>query len=268
MKKFTFAFMALIAAACMLTACTKEDEPKGGTFKVRMTDAPADYEALSMTLVSVEAYHESKGWVTLEADSKELDVLSLTNGREETIAFDASAESGTYSMLRLRFSDESSLEVQKATTVGGVTSVSTVSASLSWNGAREVLIPINVNVSSEIGVDLLLDFNVAESILEVSSSYVIQPAIEVMTNTTTGIEGKVNGSAHALIIVSNSNGSASTYIDANGDFLIRGIEDGTYTVTVISSAADRAAGAPEQIEISGVVVTKGAFTSTGTINLE
>ena len=263
MKKLSLAILALTAAVFMFTAC-KKDEPKGGTFKVRMTDAPADYEALNMTLLSVEAYHEDNGWVTLEGDAKTFNVLSLTNGEETTIAYDTEANAGVYTMLRLRFGDENSLQYQQQTTLGGV---ATATASLTWNGAREVIVPINVEVSSNVGVDLLLDFNVAESIVEASSAFIIAPAIEVMTNANSGIEGKITSSTNALVKASNSEDEAYTYIDANGNFLLRGLAEGTYTVTIISSAKDRENGAPEQIELTGVVVANGEFTAVGTIDL-
>lgn len=264
MKRISGTFIAIIVAALTLTAC-KKDQPEGGTFKVRMTDAPADYEALNMTLLSVEAYHKDNGWITLEGDAQQVNVLSLTNGKETTIAFNSEAEAGLYTKLRLRFGSESSLEYQQETTLGGV---ATTSTSLTWTGTREVIIPINVQVSGSTGVDILLDFDAAASVIEASSAFIIAPVINVMTNETTGIKGKVTGSSNALVKASNTSGEVSTYIDVSGDFMIRGLADGTYTVTVISSAEDRENGAPEQIVFSGIVVSKGEFTSMGTINLQ
>lgn len=267
MKKIALAVMAL-SAVVLFTACNKDGEPKGGSFKVRMTDAPADYEALNMTLLSVEAYNDTKGWITLEGDSKSFNVLDLTNGRETTLAFDTDVKSGVYTLLRLRFGDENSINYQSTSTVGGVSSVTTASANLQWNGAREVIIPISASVSSSVGADLLLDFDVASSVTEVAGTFIINPVIKVMTNASTGIEGRVNGSSNALVTASNGSMEASTYIDASGEFMIRGLKDGSYVLTIKSCAEDRAEGAAEEITIDGVIVANGEITAIGSVNLQ
>lgn len=90
MKTIKLPLLALITSALMFTACKKEEFPtsslsneKKGSFTVKMTDAPGDYEALQIEIVKIEAYLENTGWITLQNSSQFINVLSLTNGENK-----------------------------------------------------------------------------------------------------------------------------------------------------------------------------------------
>jgi hypothetical protein len=260
----------LVLGGLTLTSCKKEDNQitnPNGAFKVRMTDAPADYEALNLSVVSVEAYNESSGWIMLNSQTQSFNVLDLNNGVETTLAYNAEMEAGSYSMIRLRFASQASLTEQHAVTIGGLTTTSSVSSNLQWSGPTEIIIPISARVSSSQSADILLDFNVAQSIIESGQNHLIKPMIEVVENESTGVEGSIQGAAQALVQINAGGTTLSSYINAQGEFLLRGLEPGSYTLHIIPSEADVLAGAPEEFTVSNVSVSEGRITNAGSIKI-
>src|SRR5687768_6109274 len=108
-------------AAFVFTACDKDDDDNNGNngnataFKVRMTDATGNYSAMSVDITKVEAYIDGTGWVTLNSNTQNTDVLTLTNGAEIVLANDVSAQTGHYSRIRLTVGENNTITVQDNT---------------------------------------------------------------------------------------------------------------------------------------------------------
>jgi hypothetical protein len=271
-KKLTFLAVAL---AFLVVGCSKDDVgPNGndtaekGTFTVAMTDSPADYEALDVEILKIEAYLQGEGWVTLENEAATYSVLELNNGVQTTIASQTKAETktGVYTMLKLTFGSNNRLQLNEAATLelGPLYVHTNGLLDLRFEGEKEVIIEVDEEVSSKTGASVLLDFNVASSIKKDVQDYVIDPVIAEIKNTQTGVRGQVQGAASAMVEVSNESGTFSTYINAEGEFLLRGMDEGTYTLTCIPSRTDSII--PQNYELEGLVVTKGEIETVGTIN--
>lgn len=270
MKRIAIIMTVFTIAFGGLYSCKKDDpmaDDQKGKMEVRMTDAPADYEALNVEIAKVEAYHENSGWILLNSEAQSFNVLSLTNGQEISLTNNAEVEAGQYTMLRLTFGSDNTLTHSQETTIGGTTAYISVTSDLSWSGSKEVLIEIDHQVSASGSSSILLDFDAANSIIESGQQYVIEPTITAMKNTTTGIEGRVEGSANALVEISNGSAEYSTYISAEGEFLIRGIEEGTYDLIVYPCTEEVQQGA-QAITIENITVVEGEFTNAGSINIE
>lgn len=271
-KKITFLAIAL---AFLVVGCTKDDvTPNGnnnaepGTFKVRMTDSPADFEALDVEIVKVEAYLQGEGWVTLNNETETYSVLDLNNGVETVIASQTSAEAkaGTYTMVKLTFGSNNKLQLNAAATLelGPIAINTNGLVDLRFEGEKEVIIEIDEEVNGQSGASILLDFNVASSIKKDAQEYVIDPVVDEIKNAETGVRGEVEGAVSAMVMISSDADSFSTYINAEGKFLLRGMEEGTYTLTCIPSRTDSVI--PEPYKFEGLVVTKGEIETVGTIN--
>ena len=269
MKKFRLSLIPLFAAALAMsiTACKKEDiqpKPNGtmspsenNTFKVRMTDAPGDYASLDVEILKVEAYLQDSGWITLNNDAQVVSVLDLTNGAETTIAYEGSASAGIYTQLRLTFGNQTNLMLFGSNGSG------LLQANLNWASSSQVVIEIDEEVSSTSQADVLLDFQVAESIFEQSQQYIIDPVITEIEDESTGLQGEVQGAANAMIVLTDGQNEFSTFIDAQGNFLLRGVTEGTYDMIV--SEMDGGDNVQDQIELSGILITQGEISQTGTI---
>ncbi|XOV66697.1 MAG: DUF4382 domain-containing protein [Fluviicola sp.] len=260
--KLILSFLVMAAIAISVTSCNKvemeSEEDSPNSFRVRMTDAPGDYAALDVEILKVEAYLQDKGWITLNNNAQYTNVLDLTNGNETTLAYQGAVQAGVYTQLRLTFGNDTRLMLYGSSGSG------MVEANLVWGSSNEVVIEIDEKVSSNSSADILLDFQVAQSIIGQGQQYLINPVITEIEDESTGIQGEVEGAANAMIVLTDGQNEFSTFIDAQGKFLIRGITDGTYDMVV--SELDSGDSLTEEITVDGVVVTQGEITQVGTIS--
>lgn len=251
MKKIVILSIAVMGLAAGLTSC-KKDSNSGNSFKVRMTDGPGDFLQLNMQISSVDIYSQGNGWVNLSSQTQSVNVLDLTNGSEIQLANSTNVSAGVYTKLRITFASQANIVL-----LGGGSSFS-----LNWTGnTQQVEITINEQVSSATGGNLLIDFDVAQSVSELAGVYSIQPVISVIADESTGVKGHVTGASSAMVKVTGNGKTYSTYINAQGNFLLRGIASGTYTVNIWGN------GQLQSHEVNNVVVTQGQITSMGNIDL-
>lgn len=253
MKKLMMVLAVSTVLASSLTSCKKDgNDTKGNSFKVRMTDGPGDYAQLNVQITSVDVYSSNGEWINLSSQTKSVNVLSLTNGMEMELANSTNITAGVYTKLRITFSPQASIAL-----VGGGSSVT-----LNWvGGTQQVEIDINKEVSASAGANLLVDFNVAESVTELSGVFNLNPVITIISDENTGVKGQVQGASSVMVKLQNGSHSYTTYINAQGHFLLRGVEPGTYT------ASFSASGSLIPHEKPNVTVIQGEITAMGTVNL-
>jgi hypothetical protein len=114
-------------------------------------------------------------------------------------------------------------------------------------------------------VSVWVDFDVANSIYEKDGKFYLKPVLRPFNNNNFGVvEGKVLPlAAKAVVRITNGAGFNGVALpNREGKFKLRGLESGTYTVTVqgIAPYVDKV--------ISNVVVTKGKETELGVITLQ
>ncbi len=260
--------LLFIGAIAGTVSCNKEEVvapaqngPKN--FKVRMTDSPGDYTALDVEIASVAVFHQDSGWITLNNDAQFVSVLDLTNGKETQIAFQSEAKAGLYTKLKLTFGSSNSLSVNTSVSAGG--SGGTASFDLAFDSPeREVVITIDEEVTASSGADILLDFNVMQSIEQQADEYILDPMITVIEDESTGVQGELEGSVTGAIQMSDGFHQFSAFTNAQGQFLIRGMEDGVYSMVIMPAQAE-ANGLQEEYTITGVVVAQGKITQMGEI---
>jgi hypothetical protein len=118
--------------------------------------------------------------------------------------------------------------------------------------------------SDNNNVSVWVDFDVANSIYEKNGKFYLKPVLRPFNNKNFGVvEGEVLPlAAKAVVRITNGAGFNGVALpDREGEFKLRGLESGTYTVTVegISPYVDKV--------ISNIVVTKGKETDLGVITL-
>lgn len=267
MKTVKILSFAALATAMVFTSCNKDDNnnSSGGsaspnTMKVRMTDSPGNYSAFNTNVTKVEAYMESMGWITLDSTNHNMNVLSLTNGTETTIASKSSPTAGHYTLLRLTMGTNSSMTLNDQS--------GDSNHSLTWAGStgNTVEVPIDVNVSSGSGASILLDYNVGSSISGTGSSYSLTPMINWIEDESTGVKGDVNGAVRGMITFTNGLHTYSSYMSSQGLFLIRGMESGTYTMIIDGQAS--ANSATSTMQQQNVLVTQGQINNMGAISFQ
>ncbi len=264
--------MAMMAGGILLySSCEKDKDvdsssEKNGSMDVQMTDAPANYEALMLSITKVEVYQDGQGWIDLNHHTQSFNVLDLNNGKSMSIASSSSLDVGVYTKLRVVFNQNAQLT--SLASIGVLGSNLDGTFNLNWTASNTVEVEINEQVSANSEAKILLDFNVAESIVEDASSFFINPVITNIEDQKTGIDGQVSGSNQAMILVSDGNNELSTSIAADGSFQVKGLESGNYEIDI-----DYLVEVSGQMEyrrktISNVTVVEGQITSMGSIVLD
>lgn len=244
----SFAFATFFLSGC------KEEDGFSGSMEVEMTDGPGEYVRVDVEIEKVELKHESDGWITLTNDSRVYTVTDLTNGNTAMIASKSDLKAGFYSQARITFGSNSSIQASLA------------SALINFNNSTEeaVVIDINYNVEAETNNTILLDFRVAESIVEGLGTYLLDPTINYVQDPETGVQGELEGNAKAFVKLEGNGRSYDTYSDENGKFMIQGSVSGEYNL-IIEPRSDQGYA---QTTIQGVVVVDGEITNMGTVNLD
>ncbi len=214
------------------TGCSVDSDPATGTMQVKLHDAPADYDEVNIFIERVDVNRTTgdEGWETISEPNQHYDLLELTKGAYAVIA-DEELETGTYPQIRLVVSREDNTVVIDGEDHG-----------LFVPSGEETGVKLNVNAEIREGIvyTLLLDFDAHRSVVKTGQAqepgYILKPVIRA---TNEAITGNIGGTieppeARAVVAaVANDETISTTYADEdNGEFLLFGLEEGTYDVSV------------------------------------
>jgi hypothetical protein len=274
---------AVIAMVLVFSACTKSGVNGNSSVAVFLTDGPGDFEAVNIDIQKVEVKVDKDEkhkrddnrngldddkddhlkrkddfgeWIDLNFTPKVIDVLSLRNGIETQLGT-ANIDAGTVRKIRI------TLGTKNSVVKGGVT-YDLLMDSQTSNFLYIKLFDDHRERGNRNDVKVWVDFDIASSIVEANGRFFLKPVLRPFCNANFGeIEGKVLPlDAKAVVRVSNGAGfNAVALPSRDGAFKVRGLKDGTYSVTVEGLAPYK----PQTI--TNVVVKKGRDTKVGTITL-
>jgi len=268
MKKLMLNALAASLVLCF-GACEKNEDPvnneEGGSMDVYMTDAPANYEAILMSVSEVEVYSNSEGWVRLNASGETFNILDFNNGNTKRVATANQLDIGLYTKLRVHFNQDIQLEtVHDIKLLNGQ---SQGSFQLEWMSSNTIELEINESVEAGNRAEVIIDFDAAKSIVENGEKFLIRPVLRYIDDTRTGLEGELNSSAEAMIRIENGQFSASANVNATGEFQFNGLEEGTYTLVVYCMQEVNGEMKQQSKTINDVAVVEGEITHIGEIQL-
>ena len=223
--------LSMFVAAYGFTQWSCTEDSESARLVVRLTDAPADYESLYIDVEKVlvhtssEVDEEASGWMELEMaqNASSIDILELRNG-VDTLLAENELPSGKISQIRLVLGDDNTLMVG-----GQEHSLSTPSAQQSG-----LKLQVNADLSPGIVYEILLDFDAAKSVVHTGSDkYSLKPVIRTIVEAQSGaIAGTVDLDSEKVTVyaIPAEGESFSAIPDENGQFLIQGLEPGTYTI--------------------------------------
>jgi hypothetical protein len=249
MKILNF-FVLAVVVSMLWTSCSKDKTTGGGTttpVKVRMTDAPGNFQQVNVDITGVEFKVNDGTIVNLNVQAGIYNILDFVNGIDVLIA-SADVPSGTLSQVRLILGANNTVKV------GGIVyPLSTPSAMQSG-----LKLSVNSTLTPDIEYTLLLDFDASQSIVRTGNGeYQLKPVIRTMSVATGGsIKGSITTTLALPAVISVTDGTNiyTTVTDVNGNFLLKAIPAGTYTVTVTPNAPYAAS------TIANVIVTVGNLT--------
>jgi hypothetical protein len=241
-----------ISMIAIIPACSKDNNDKAH-LTVRMTDAPANYDAVMIDVQGVEVTGSDGSLIALNTNTGIYNLLAFTNGVDTLIA-SADLNAGTISQVRLILGTNNTVKIDNV-----VYHLSTPSASQSG-----LKLQIHQTFTAGVTYNILLDFDAGKSIVELGNGeYQLKPVIRTIDTAITGsIQGRISPISLGTVVTASSNGiTYSTVTNLNGEFLIAGLSAGTYIVTVT----------PElpllPFTITGTVVIVGDSVNLGTIIL-
>ena len=219
----------------VLFNCNNDDSSQAvqGTSKlsIKLVDEPGEFEHVYVevvdVMVKVNNDSEDDNWQSLEAiNTGVYDLLDLTGGVNVLLADEYEIPSGTLNQIRLVLGDDNTIVIDG------------VSQELTTPSAQQSGLKIQVNETLEPNFEYVfwLDFDVDESIVTAGNSgnIILKPVIRASAEVSTGtISGSISPiDVQTQISVTVGDETVSTYADENGNFLLVGLPQGTYDVTI------------------------------------
>ena len=259
-----------------LASCSDDDSAADGgsaNLTVRMTDAPGDYDAVFVDVqdieIHVDAESESQvdedtdgdGWISVgEVNRGIYDLLELTGGVSQLLA-DTEVPAGYVSEMRLILGTENSVVVDG------------VKKPLNTPSAQQSGLKLQLNQEFEAGENyaFLLDFDVDKSVVTTGNGgYNLKPVIRLSAEANAGmVVGKVvlpadiQVTVQSLVVLTGDSVTISAYTDAGGNFALKGVPAGVYSLEVIPQADANL----NNYAIGTVEVKRNETTDLGELNL-
>ncbi|MCE3296353.1 MAG: hypothetical protein K0R65_2067 [Crocinitomicaceae bacterium] len=262
----------IIAAALfssVITACEKEElaaQPQSssqatsptappGAKAIKVNSSPGEnsheYRDCFIEIDKVEAFTQSQGWIIIRDEDQ---TINLTQANLDAAAMIATMPDTTFDRIekiRLTFGDNNFL-----------TSENGDHLQMALANSNELLIEVDREGISQES-EIILHFDLNQALSQQAGAFIFDPVIDQLEDPETGISGSVSGTAQALISLDSDHASYQTFLTADGQFMIRDIEEGSYRLLIqplLSGLNDL------QAKIINVVVVDGRITSTGHIS--
>jgi hypothetical protein len=256
MKKLSI--LVILALLAFLAACDKNNDSKDNpVFAVKLTDAPAGYDAVNVEILYMEA-NMGNGWVEFPVENPGVyNLQEFTNGNTMLLIGDTSIAPGTMSELRLI------LGTNNTVVVDGI-SYELKTPSGQTSGYKIKMDPQPLELGGLYR--LIIDFDVSVSVHETGNGkYMLKPVVRGYMETAVGaLAGTIIPPAGAYYIEAlNNTDTTGTLIDpVTGEFLIGTAMPGTYNVTFYANPgfSDKT--------IGDVVVVAGYITQMVTVVIE
>jgi hypothetical protein len=261
MKKMMFMKAAAFAASAMLfvTACSKNnDDPNEAKAQVnfRLTDGPADYDAIYLDIKNVEVTMENSAAVTLTpVHAGMYDILKFRNGLD-TLLVRTDLPAGKINQMRLLLGPNSTIVVD-----GNTYPLGTPSGETSG-------IKLNLNESFVAGgaYNVWIDFDAAKSIIQTGNGdYKLKPVVRAYAAQT---DGRIKGyvlplAAGTTVYATNGTDVYSAIPNAtDGYYRFSGLPAGNYTLTFDSNTS-----LYQDLTVQNIQVTYGTETNLGVTTL-
>lgn len=271
LKLFFLSLLLMFTFGCNDTESSgiKKGAP---TISIMLVDTPGDFDAVNVEVVDVmikmdDDSDDENGWISLEANSKIINLLDLTAGVNEVLVERFPIPVGTLKQMRLVLGDGNTIVIKNDSDEPETFDLVTPSAQQSG-----LKLKMNAVIEEGFTYDFILDFDVEKSIVIAGNSgnIILKPVLYVSSEASSGIiEGTVIPSdvPSVVSVLVDDKGTPETeddfIISANTDetgaFALWGVpagEDYEVIATPIDAESDYTVGS-----VTGVMVTNGEITT-------
>ena len=255
MKPRVWTALAAVSLMAALTSCSSKPNTTAlGHVDLRLTDAPADWEAVNLVVTGVSIHREGSGWETLKQDTTTYDLLALRDGVFASLAA-GDVPAGHYTQIRLAIGEGSN--IISASTAYPIEIPSGMQSGYKLVG--------EFDVPAGGAVELTLDFDAARSIIETGTGrFKLKPTVRVIVNDLIGqITGHLlpEGTAAAIYALQGPDTLQSTSAASDGRFTLGALAAGSYKVAIHPAQDYR------DTTLAGVTVSAGQTTDVGDVQL-
>jgi hypothetical protein len=250
---------AITGAGVISLSCNKSASMGTGHFQVRLTDGPADYDAVYIDVEKVEVNVSSdtgtnSGWQTVQLFRPGVyNLLKFSNGIDTVLAA-ADLPAGRISQLRLVLGDNNSVVVDGQ------------SYPMKTPSAQQSGLKFNIHTTLTAGIvyRLWIDFNAGRSIVSTGSGkYILKPVIRTYSEA---IGGSIKGFALPLaarpqVWATMGGDTLMALPDSTGYFFFGGVSAGNWNL--LYHAQDSA----YRDTTFAVTVNTGVVTNAGSVTL-
>lgn len=257
----------ILSVLLITFSCDFNDSPDSEKALVSfsLVDAPGDFEEVWVEVLSVRVQHISENeeesedestWeeIPVQGGSQLVNLMNLT-GENSFLIGSEGFESGRINQIRLVLGENNYV-------VKGGEELELKTPSAQQSGLK---IKLNQEIIAGNSYGIVIDFDVAKSIIVAGNSGNInlKPVLRAFLQETAGIQGQVLPTeAQPILVEAIQNGNSfSTFTDAEGAFVIQGLEPGNYSLKVTPNESF------QPLELNDVVVEEGKITTADPIVL-
>ncbi|MBC7553474.1 MAG: DUF4382 domain-containing protein [Taibaiella sp.] len=254
-RKLIPVFITLLAFGS-LVACKKDstDDNNTATMSMRLTDDPANYDAVYVDIQQIGFTIAGRSEVMLTPNRKGVyNLLNFRNGLD-TLLLNTTIPAGTIGQIRMVLGNNNSIVADG------------VSYPLSTPSAQESGLKLNFHttIAPNVAYTIWLDFDAGKSIIQTGGgNYKLKPVIRAYSAVTNGqISGFILPTlAFATVYAIHGTDTAAAIPSADGHFAINGLAEGSYQLVVTPAVSTYL---PYSTNVN---VTYGVIANVGTITL-
>jgi hypothetical protein len=230
-------WLMILAITLVAGSCKKNSNDssanKTSYLTLRLTDAPANYDAVNIDIQSIGVQVDS-GWSNFNLPNPGVfDLISLSNGTSVLLVSNIGVPAGTINQMRLHLGNNNTIVVDG------------VSHNLQTPSGQTSGYKVKMNASIQPGASyvVMIDFDASKSIVkEGNGNYLLKPIVYGNLVANIGqIDGTVVPSTGGnLASAWNATDTLSVFINqVSGYFLINSLVPGTYTVKITANSPYR-----------------------------
>lgn len=261
----TKVILLLFFVACF-TNCSNESvnqEIERASITVKLFDAPGDFEKVyveivDVLLLTIDDKSAPNCWLSLNAKGGVYNLLDLTGGVEALLVEDLKIPAGMIYELKLVLGENNSI----------VTNGKALPLFTPFSHQKGLEMRIDQNLKNNMSYTFLIDFDVEQSILKTSTPdyFILSPELRFNIEVLSGsIQGKISNTlAQTKISIISETKHISTFTDSDGNFVLKGIPSGSYSIQITPDAKSGYSG----MTVNDLKVSVGKVTEVGIIELK
>ena len=260
--------IAFIAISCG-DINTNGTNAEKAQMNVSLTDAPGDYQEVNIdvqgmrihyTPISNDTASADGQWIDLPVEPMRVNLIELTNG-VDTLLTEAELDPGHYKELRLILGDDNTVMVDST--------IQNLKVPSGQQSGYKIKFKTDLEAGDEL--DVVVDFDAGRSVHKAGNSgkYILNPVLKAFVENGDEVEvGSVAGivapseAAPNVYALMGEDTTATTQTDEDGSFLLQGLEDGQYDIS-IEPTSDQYS----DTTLTDITVNKDEETDVGIVTL-